>query len=76
MALIISVVHADPAKELRDRLNEFLARCVLAERAGIDPTELERIAARVVILRERRSAQEALKLIEAAEEELEKVFPL
>ncbi|MGY4707022.1 glycoside hydrolase family 38 N-terminal domain-containing protein [Candidatus Bipolaricaulota sp. J31] len=71
----LGLSRTDAGRELRAALAEFLARCVLAERAGVDPAEIERIAAPVILPRERRSARETLHVLAAAEEALSEIFP-
>ncbi len=58
--------RADIARELRARTAEFLALCLIAERAGLDPEEIERIAAPVVSPG-KKPAEEMLRLIGDAE---------
>ena len=75
LGLNAPVAGLGATQDLRAALGEFLARCVLAERAGVDPAEIERIAAPVVLPGPGQSAREALELLAAAGEELSKIFP-
>ena len=68
------LLRADIARELRARMAEFLSLCLIAERAGLDPAEIERIAAPVVSPG-RRPAEEMLRLIGEAEAALRAASP-
>ncbi len=66
--------RADIARELRAKVAEFLSLCLIAERAGLDPAEIERIAAPVVSPG-KKPAEEMLRLIGEAEAALRAASP-
>ncbi len=73
--LIAQPRRVDIGKRIKRRRGDLLARCVLAEKAGVDPAKIEAIIRDVIQPKGRPRAWEMLRLLDEADRKLSTLFP-